>query len=47
MMLNVVRIHDPLNISLKMGNIVWYDFLWYPKLANDVILYELGHMLGF
>ena len=46
-MLNVVQLHDPSNLSLKMGTIVEYDLLWYPEPTNDVVLHELSHMLGF
>ena len=47
MMLNVVQFHDPSNLSLKVRTIVGDDLLRYPKSANDVILYESGHMFGF
>ena len=47
MMLNVVQLHDPSNLHLKMGAILWNDLLRYSESVDDVILYELGHMLGF
>ena len=45
-MLNVVQLHDPSDLSLKVGAIVKVDILWYSKQENDIVLYELGHMLG-
>ena len=33
--------------TLKMEAIIWDNFLWYPVSANDIILYEPSHMLGF
>ena len=47
MMLNVIQFHDPSDISLEVGTIVRDDLLWYSKLADDVVFYESGHMLGF
>ena len=47
MMLNVVQFHDPLDLFLQVGTIVGDDLLQYSKLADDVVLHELGHMLGF
>ena len=46
-MLNFVQLYDPSNLSLKVGAIIWDDLLSYPVPANDVILYESSHMLGF
>ena len=46
-MLNVVQLQDPSDLSLKVGTIVRDNLLQHSKLANDVVLYELGHMLGF
>ena len=46
-MLNFVQLHDPSNLSLKVGAIIWNDLLSYAVPANDVILYESSHMLGF
>ena len=47
MMLNVVQLQDPSDHSLEVGIIVGDDLLWYSKPADDVVLYESGHMLGF
>ena len=47
MMLNVVQLHDHLNLSLKVGAIIWDDLLWNLVSTNDVILYELSHMFFF
>ena len=46
-MLNFVQLHDPSNLSLKVGAIIYDDLLSYPISANDVIHYEARHMLGF
>ena len=46
-MLNVVQLHNPLNLPLEVGAIIQNDLLEYPISANDVVLYELSHMLSF
>ena len=46
-MLNVVQFHDPSNLSLEVGTIIRDNLLQHSKLADDVVLYESEHMLGF
>ena len=46
-MLIVVQFHDPSDLFLEVGTIVGDDLLQYSKPADDVVLYEAGHMLGF
>ena len=44
-MLNAVQFHDPFDFCFKVGTIVKDDLLWHFKSTNDVVLYELGHIL--
>ena len=46
-MLNVVQLQNPLNLPLEVGAIIRDDLLGYPISADNVILYELSHVLGF
>ena len=46
MVLNVIQLHDPLNLPLKVGTIIRNDLLGHPKPAYDVVLQEPSHMLS-